>query len=368
MRESFSIYYIFITIGALLSIFWGNKKQYFYLFSIVLILICILRGLNVGTDYYNYYLAFESAKEFKVSLDRVQGAEPGFSSIMYVFKYFSNNYVLFYGLVFIVYFWCIFHYVNYKKVDRGWAIFLFIFLGYYFMSYNILRQLMTIGLIISFIPLLYKRKYTHFALVVIIFSFLFHRSEIEMLLLIPIYYLSTKIQKLNKPILYVIIWGSFALFYIGKSYLYDSFYSVINILNLDDQYGGYISRAENRLEIGNKTSLLFSLFATLIVFCKKNNTYIFETLCVIISYALFNIGNLLATQSVRIFLDFNIFIIVLIPLMIQENIGKYRKLIVIGSVFLCLFYYSYSYIINNRDEVNPYYFFFNSPIEMSKIK
>lgn len=365
IEDSFSIFYILLCVLACLCLLRPQNKRLFIFTSLIATFILVCRGVDVGTDYKSYILNFQdNANSWDFSIGDNFGIDVGFVSLMYFFKKISLNYFIFFGIVYIVFYLCLLRYVKYKNVDYGWFIFLYFFLGYYFMAFNIMRQLMSIAIILLFIPLLDKKKYTYFAFIVIIVSLLFHKSEIEMLLLIPIHFISNKTKKINKPILLAILVGSFCVFYVGRLILYDSMSLLITLLQIENQYGVYIDRIDFRDGFGNMTSLLFTTFACLLVLCKNSRTYVFETNAVVLSYVLFNIGNMLATQATRIYLDFNVFILVLIPLMICEKGISHHRLFKIATIMLCLVYFSYSYIICNRDGIKPYYFFFEKQVEI----
>ena len=361
VSESFPLIYVLICILVAICLYKDTNKLLLLGTSIFMTVVVLLRGIGVGTDYEQYVLNF---KYNIVSLDFEFGdnfgLDSGSANLIFYFKQISSNYFIFYGLVYIVYYFGLSRYAKSKNISYGWFLFLFFFLGYYFMSFNIIRQLMTIAIVLLFMPLLENKRYTMYALVIIIVSFFFHKSEIEMLLLIPIHYFSNKSNKINKPLLIFLLMSSFTLFYIGRTFIYDYLSSLMSLIQVNNQYGVYIDRIDARDGFGNMTSLLFTSFACFLVICKCPTTHIFETNAVVFSYVLFNIGNILASQATRVYLDFNIIILVLIPLMISEKGTLFQRSFKIVTIMLCLIYFGYSYVINNRDGIKPYYFLFES--------
>ena len=322
------------------------------LLAVMMAVVAIFRGDYVGSDYENYIYIYNHANNLKATDISGDTIDIGFAALILIFKSFGFSHVLFYGFCYLFFFGGVIEYCRFIKADIVYSLFFFYFLGYYFCSFNILRQMMAIGVVLLIIPLLYKRKYILYILLLILIA-LIHKSVLLCLLLIPIYIFSQK-KEINKPLLTIILIGSYAVYYVGITYFYQYLTLLMHMLNVTDSFGQYVENGELRQEIGNLTSTAYTLFAFLLLICKNKKSYRFETNTVVLSYALFNVGNLLMVQGIRIFMWFNIFAVALLPIMILDKNTKYRKLFQIACLVMVLTLFVIQYVIGNNNEVKPY--------------
>ena len=182
-------------------------------------LLCILvmsifaacRGLSVGKDISVYGIKyFELAKHYDNLLEYIYAgnAEIGYLSVNFViYKIFKNIHVLFFLLEFFN-MWCIYR-IAYRDKDNG-TFFFYIF-TYLFLwnnaSFNIIRQTISMVILLYSFKFLEVKKYKQYYLGVII-AFLFHKSSIIALINPLIYWISN-----NKKIKFQYIAG-FSIAYI----------------------------------------------------------------------------------------------------------------------------------------------------------
>lgn len=163
-----------------------NKGSYIVIKSILIAVpfLCMLliAGVryDVGTDYMTYKDIFSW-----IRMDNAPYIEPGYRFLNVFIRYFTTNFVwIFLASSFIT---LLFFYrgIITLSSNQCMSIYLFITMGYYFYSFNAVRQYMALA--VSFYASKYLKngeflKYTCF----IIFAALFHKS---VLIMIPLYFL-----------------------------------------------------------------------------------------------------------------------------------------------------------------------------------
>ena len=359
MSEPFPFIYAVLSIGAILCLLIRRSKigrPCIIILSVLLAAVAIFRGELVGNDYESYIYVYNHTNDFKATDLTGKTIDVGFAALILLFKSFGFNFVVFFGFCYFVFWAGVLRLVKFLKVDEAYGIFFLFFLGYYFDSFNVIRQIMAIGMLLMFIPLLYKKKYVLFSLFIFLIYTL-HKSVLLCLLLIPIYMISQK-RDINKCLLAIVLLASYAVYYVGTTYFYQYATVLMQVLGFSDGFGAYVENGELRQEIGNTTSTVFTLFALLILLCKDKTTYRFETNAVILSYALFNVGSLFMVFAIRIYMWYNIFAIVLLPSMIKEKGTRHRALFTILCYVIVLSLFVIRYVTGNYNDIKPYYLVF----------
>ncbi|MGE9980302.1 EpsG family protein [Prevotella sp. SGI.167] len=352
------IYVILLVILFLYRSFPKSNALY-YTSVFALVCVAVLRGVEVGTDYPSYISDFENYYSVERVLAATSRTEKGFYWLLYYSNSLGIHYIILYGGMFVTTLWAILRLANYNRCDKSWVLLLFYMMGFYFMSFNIIRQMFAISLILLAVPWLFERKYVLFAGVTFLTSLLFHSSEMLFLLLIPLHWYVNKVNgQLNKTILYAGVIGSFVMYYVAQRFLFVYVLQLLSLLGMGDTYAIYIELAADRESIGNTTSMLYTILALVVVFLKNPKTYIFETYAVVISIVIFNLTNVMAVFAYRLFIDFNIFILFLIPLMLGELRNKEKRYFMAVIICFCSVMFTYKYYLNNNGQVKPYYFIF----------
>lgn len=347
-----SVEYIILLVMICLSLRFYKNKTLIVCILCYMTILAVLRAKTVGTDTAGYAEDFYKLKSLERGANYIRHIwEYGYIASIILFKKFSNDYLLFISLTFIPIIIGTIKFIKDSQVNFAYAIFVFFTFGFYFDSFNLMRQMMVIAIIVSALPLLHKQKYIVFAIVTIIFSFLFHQSEIMFLLLIPIhYFVCHGILKLNKKWLYFLLIFSFVVFYIGNSVLVNLFSSFAFAHYLE-----YIT-VNNNTETGNMYSFVYTLFAIIVIYVKNDKNYIFESYVFSLSVVMFNIFNTFSMFGSRVAIDFMFFMVILLPQMLFDCQTKHRKLFLYITLIFCFGTFVFKYVISNMSEINPYRF------------
>lgn len=330
---------------------WRQSKFWTVASMAFMLLLAVCREKTVGTDFLGYHEDFLLIHNVENAQNIIyHNFEIGFIWMIYLFKRFSNDFLLFGSLIFLPFFFGCVKLIKESKVNLACGLFVLYTYGLYFSGYNIMRQMMCIGFVLFFIGWLYRCKYWHFAAAVLVLSVLFHKSSVIMLVLIPIHYYVQKIQQIDKKVLYIAVVVSFALYYLGANYFVGIFSTIVGAVGLD--YGGGYLRTEG--EGGNMVSLMYTLLALIVIYCKNPATSKFPTYTFVSSIVLFNLLNIMPTFASRAFWGLFVFCIVLIPDMLADRETQHKRFFAATAFVFGLGYFFYAYYFNNYGEINPY--------------
>lgn len=346
--------YIFIIIFIFIYIiFFPKSKWPFYFIMLYMTFLGVFRGIDVGTDHAGYEEDFYILNSYK-SMDLMgHRFEIGYVSLILFFKNFSNDYLWFSGLTFLIPMISTMYFVKKYKINYAWALFVFFFMGFYFDSMNLMRQYMAICSIAAFTYLLKKQEYKKFAIVVIAFSIAFHLSSVIMLLLIPLFYFfEKKHYYISKKWLYILIISSYFLFYIGPKILAPLILTFMSILPVD-VFSSYVSNYDTT-EISNSMVTIYNIYALLLVYLNKNTKINAELMCFVFFIMSYNIFNMFSTYAFRAVLPFKYYMIALVPLMFSYNNTNSTKLLKLMTVVFILAVFFVSFVMGNSNEINPY--------------
>lgn len=343
--------YIILLIVVIMAVF--RQSKFWVRASIFLmLLLAVCRDITVGTDFLGYYEDFKIIKDPNNAKNIIYHSfEIGFIYLICLFKKITTDYLLFGSLIFLPFFFGCLKFMKVSNINMAYGLFIFYTYGFYFSGYNIMRQMMCIGLILSCIGSLYKNKYKYFVVIVIFFSLLFHRSSIIFLILIPIHYYATKIDMVNKKILYIIVILSYCTYYVGANFFLGIFSTFISTLGLSDYSAGYLHTDS---EGGNTVSLMYTFLTLLIIYCKSPCKGNFQILTFVFSIVLYNLLNIIPTYASRAVLGLMVFSTVLIPQMLMDKNTLHKKIFFPAVIIFGLGYFFYAYYINNFGEINPY--------------
>lgn len=346
--------YLFLLVAILVYMVLKPRSWWpFALLMLVMTFMGVFRGLEVGTDHLGYEEDFYLLKSWNDMKRIYHGFEIGYVGIILFFKQFSNNYLWFSGLTFLVPMVGTYFFVKTYKVSPAWALFVFYALGIYFTAFNAMRQYMAICIIAAFTPWLYRRKYLAFTALTVLVSLAFHKSTLFMLTLIPIFWYTQDYKRmLSKKTLYIGTLISFSLWYVGSIFLIKTLMPVLALLNLDERYGGYVQNVNENL--GNNISLMNTLFTMAVIYFCPKGKFNGELLIVVFYCWLFNVFNLLSVYATRIAFPYQYYMIALFPLIIYVLRGYRRLLFSIGVFFYCILQFIMYYCISNNGDTNPY--------------
>lgn len=312
-----------------------------------------MRGLEVGTDHLGYESDFYLIKTYKSMNVMRHDFEIGYVSFILLFKKFSNDYLTFASLAIPVTLWGFWRFIEAFKVNKAYSLSLFYFSGMYFATFNVMRQMMAIGVILGFINWLLNKKYLKFGVLIIVISLLFHKSTLISLVLIPIHYYSAKHAELPKKYIAIVAGVCFTAFFVGREFVQNTSLAILFSIGLGDRYDGYLSGMSEG-EISNLTATMLTIYFLIWLYFKKTNKNVFITWIYFIYITSFNLFQMLDTAAGRISYPFWAFILVTIPKLIEELNGRKKIIFIIISVIFYISYFTNSYVLNNMNGVNPY--------------
>lgn len=345
--------YIILGILLILACIFSNKRQFTYVAFIYMIFLGMMRGLEVGTDHLGYESDFYLIKTFKSMNVMRHDFEVGYVSFILLFKKFSNDYLTFASLAIPVTLWGFWRFIEAFKVNKAYSLSLFYFSGMYFATFNVMRQMMAIGVILGFINWLLNKKYHKFGVLIIVISLLFHKSTLISLVLIPIHYYSAKHAELPKKYIAIVAGVCFTAFFVGREFVQNTSLAILFSIGLGDRYDGYLSGMSEG-EISNLTATMLTIYFLIWLYFKKTNKNVFITWIYFIYITSFNLFQMLDTAAGRISYPFWAFILVTIPKLIEELNGRKKIIFIIISVIFYISYFTNSYVLNNMNGVNPY--------------
>lgn len=166
----------------LIALSFSNNKKFLILSFPVLLLLGGLRGMDVGTDTYNYYTYFNI-----LGGENLLRTEFLWISLNQFVSYIGGTFQL---LVLCASFLSIFpvFYVIYKSSDKpNFSVLIFYMLWYYFYSYNIMRQAIACAFILLAAYFLFRKRY-YKTVIALGVAFLFHTVSIIAIPLLLILY------------------------------------------------------------------------------------------------------------------------------------------------------------------------------------
>lgn len=210
----------------------------------ILILLACFRGLNVGNDtrsYYNLFLYYTGQANIQnlssAALGWMSSIEIGYKLLNKYFGIFTHNYQLFISFVAILSYWILGRFI--KKYSANVALSLILaFLMFYSAYMNLLRQVLALSIVLVSFDSLNKNKCIRFVMGVLIASFLFHRSAIICILLLPM-----AKHKCSKKFIWISIGISMVIVGLGQ------IPSIISFFNISTGY----------TDIAAGSSIIFSI-------------------------------------------------------------------------------------------------------------
>lgn len=167
----------------------GHRKELFSLADFTTFFIMTFLAsirLNVGSDYYNYYIIFNNVqRDITITRDSIT-SQSGYYLLSYVIKQFTDNEYAIFAVVAIILYSFLFHLMKDEVKDRPVAFTCYLFLGFFANSLNILKQCIAMMFVMCFYKMLRQKKFfrcTIFAILAIIF----HYSAIFALVIIGIF-------------------------------------------------------------------------------------------------------------------------------------------------------------------------------------
>lgn len=166
-------------------------KVSLFIFLIMIILVAGLR-YEIGTDYITYREIY-----INLSFDNLSYLEPGYRYVNLFFKYIGLSYetsVFIFAIITNVLFYL---FIRHYSVSVPVSLLLYICLNYYFIAFNVVRQMIGVAIFLNGIDYAFKKKYLYFFLITA-FAALFHYT-----IFIGVVY---PMFKINRKRMYIILW------------------------------------------------------------------------------------------------------------------------------------------------------------------
>lgn len=162
------------------------RKVYVILICAALFAVSACRDIAVGVDTRQFCDAYRRIGVEGLSAFKIERYEPLFTLLCLGLNQISSNYQLLIVVASAICLMPIVRMIYKTAVDIPMAFFLYLTMNLYFSSMNTMRQAMAIGVIALAIPgFIQERKKIPFVVSVLV-AFLFHRSALVALLLIPL--------------------------------------------------------------------------------------------------------------------------------------------------------------------------------------
>lgn len=322
-----------------------KSKVILYCTVILLLFFATFKGINVGSDSYEYWDTFTHIHNY-LNDEKYSGLQKGFIWFTYGINKFGG-YTLY---LFICYLICLFGYSYYfQKCSRNTALsfLMFFMLAYYIASLNIMRQYMAMGLYVVGLTFLSQGKKNYFILFTILAS-LFHYTAIVFLPLVFIDKISTLFSK--APIVLCLVLLSFILGFLYK----DTMFNILSMMSGDYYSEGYLNWIASNFELERN---LISNIGLNVFFCV---TYLLSNNKQSVFIIIWALGLILCNmfgsmdQANRIFLYLNMGILIAVPetlYSLTNKLYKYGYLI-----FTMIYLFVIWFYLRETNGVTPYSF------------
>lgn len=324
-----------------------NKRSYIFLFLGIIFLLYFAanKSFLVGTDSYNYYVAFLNPYRYK--------DEGYFESTQIVWFYINVfltenvNYPTFLYFCYSIILFGFGYLIIKKSKNYMFSLLLIYLLYFYLSSFNIMRQYIALAFIaVGFVYLADGRKIIYMLLVGL--ACCFHFSAFFMLCLIFVDRFSIS----NKAFVFILLIISFMLGVIFNELLipYVQIFGDVVLSNV----GGHTSAYSDAFggERNFITNFLFNVvfIATYVLYSSKNDFFLK------LYFLFIFLNNLLGASSAgnRIFLYFQISMFIIIPNTFQcekKSVYKWSYLLLVIIYAIGIWNHSLS---NNFGEIVPY--------------
>lgn len=355
------IYYIML-LNVFLLLFISRKCQSEYNrkiksnFFIVcaLLIICLIAGLrwNVGTDFPMYNSFFEQYKHVLTFNMRI---EPMFKLFCFIPGQIFDTSTMTFFLIAVYTYLLVFIFCKKNCKYYDLAIFLFIGMGFYFSSLNIVRQWMAIPNMLLVYYFLSKEKYGK-ALIFFILSYLCHYTSI---LLLPILFI-LKVIHTEKARIFLIIF--FILLYQASDIIVPIIQGFFANVSFLEKYTYYFNKPNTMDAKMIWPAICLLVYLYYIFFLKRSTNikknYYLKKISLYINVLIFAFAFSLFGTQIDIFERISHYflpiIIVIIPMVLEviQN-EEWKKVIILFVVILGIAFYTNT-MINNGGEILPY--------------
>ncbi|SDN95429.1 EpsG family protein [Acetanaerobacterium elongatum] len=186
------IYYIMMAIilglGFLLSYRGQSKQKNLIFLGISFVMLVVIASLRyeVGDDYYNYMMVFNSIKNTPLTGAITYNYEPGFFLWCKLIQLFTPHFQWFYALSAIATTALVFWFIYKESKLPFLSVYLYMTLMFYYWSLSLMRQIFAAAICTLSIKFIREKKFIPFLLIVLAAAS-FHKSALIML---PIFFIA----------------------------------------------------------------------------------------------------------------------------------------------------------------------------------
>lgn len=355
------LFYWIIILILLALCFLKDQKKAYILSAGILLILGSTRGSTVGNDMHGgywmeYLLMTPDPKSWGQWMPQF---EIGFQWLMARFKQyldFDNNPLHFFHVLFAITFLSYSYYIKKMSVYPTMTLFFMMGFAYYFDSYNTMRQQLCDSLIYLWMYIFLQRekepRYWIFVVIVIVTCFLFHKSQMVFLLVIPIfkYY-----KKIPNKYLYAALIISLA----ASTGLAQFAFAKLNLLavyfeNDRSNMAGYMTSDSEIGQYSTLSNILNTFFCLYTVFTHRYKKDFFLNLYVV-GIVMLNILTPISWIFMRIAFVFMFFRIFVYAEMWKNIPNKTERLIFrIVIIVFCLVMFQNRLIDDHNEDVVPY--------------
>jgi len=337
------ILYIFINSANRLS-----KRQKNILFLglsfIIFTILMASRDFNTGSDTKMYIRTFLTFSQTKWNSTIWGGYfEPLYVILNILLSYISNTprIIIVFTSIFISY--SFYKFIKENSENYLLSVMIFIGLLFFYTSMNTIRQYMAISVILLGFKFVKNKKIIPY-LITILIAYLFHSSALVGLLIYPIY--NTKYTHLRVIII-------FAIAIVANVFVSDIINYIYNLLGRINYYDSRVGQ-EN---IANMIYMIiyFIMFLFSLFEIKKNKEDYSKKSFYLYVFVMSSAFSLIAMNMnvlARVTTYFNVFSIICLPNIIEDNIKKINNKVLVNSFIIIMLLLYSSVIIKFRPEWN----------------
>lgn len=320
--------------------------NFLFIFIILISLICV-SGFRYksGTDYYTYSMIYSDTPKFVIGEEEL---EPAFIILnKLLFNISTNPQIMFFATSAIINILIVYGILKYSTRFEL-SMYLYICTYCYYSTFNGIRQWIASAIIFIGFKYILERNWKKYFFLVFI-AYLFHTSS---LIMIPMYFIVNR-KFLSKATLVII--GAFVICYV----FYNGFISMLFDLLAGSKYAGYESTMQSWQEGGSMIRVVVYAMPIIAVsiFYKEIDKSKFKYIDILMNLCLMSIlFMLLGTKHVffvRMNLFFDIYYVLLIPMLTQLN-NKKQNRFVYYTIAICYFAFSYKLLTWGDANILPY--------------
>lgn len=220
-------YFLLLLFLIILTICWGKivgfdnlkqNKKYLVIIFLILTLFLALKSKGVGVDAKSYQKIFYDISKLSfLDVYNYDRYEIGYKYFCKIISMIWNNYQFFLCIVSIIEMVGFYYFIkNYSK-NYIFSLFIFVTFDTYIFTFGILRQAISLSLLLLSIKFLKENKFIKYAALVI-FSSLFHKTALIFILLYPLKYIKLNKKNndcfFNSSIIIIFLWRCYYQIYI----------------------------------------------------------------------------------------------------------------------------------------------------------